>query len=41
MHIATLLTNPAHPVLERATVEALRNAWGGGDAVWLDPGVAA
>ena len=41
MHVATLLTNPAHPVLERATVEALRNAWGGGDAVWLDPGVAA
>ncbi|MDP3958864.1 MAG: phosphoserine phosphatase SerB [Pseudorhodobacter sp.] len=41
MHIATMLTNPAHPVLERATVEALRNAWGGGDAVWLDPGVAA
>jgi len=22
-------------------VESLRNAWGGGDAVWLDPGVAA
>jgi len=41
MHVATLLTNPAHPVLERATVEALRNAWGGGEAVWLDPGVAA
>jgi phosphoserine phosphatase len=28
-------------VLDRATVESLRNAWGGGDAVWLDPGVAA
>ncbi len=41
MHIATLLTNPTPPVLERATVESLRNAWGGGDAVWLDPGVAA
>lgn len=41
MFIATLLTDPARPILERATVEALRNAWGGGDAVWLDPGVAA
>lgn len=41
MFIATLLTNPAHPVLDRVTVESLRDAWGGGDAVWLDPGVAA
>ncbi len=41
MFVATLLTNPDHPVLERVTVESLRNAWGGGDAVWLDPGVAA
>jgi phosphoserine phosphatase len=41
MFIATLLTDPARPVLERVTVETLRNAWGGGDAVWLDPGVAA
>jgi phosphoserine phosphatase len=41
MLIATLLTNPARPVLERVTVESLRNAWGGGDALWLDPGVAA
>lgn len=41
MFIASLLTNPANPVLDRATVEALRNAWGGGDALWLDPGVAA
>ena len=41
MFIATLLTNPARPILDRATVESLRNAWGGGDAVWLDPGVAA
>ncbi|MFN4153914.1 MAG: phosphoserine phosphatase SerB [Paracoccaceae bacterium] len=41
MFIATLLTNPQTPVLDRATVESLRNAWGGGDAVWLDPGVAA
>ena len=41
MFIATLLTDPQTPILERATVEAVRNAWGGGDAVWLDPGVAA
>ncbi len=41
MFIATLLTNPAKPVLDRTTVESLRNAWGGGDALWLDPGVAA
>lgn len=41
MFIATLLTNPDRPVLDRVTVESLRNAWGGGDAVWLDPGVAA
>ena len=41
MFIVTLLTNPATPVLDRATVESLRNAWGGGDARWLEPGVAA
>jgi phosphoserine phosphatase len=41
MFTATLLTNPETPVLERVTVESLRNAWGGGDARWLDPGVAA
>ncbi len=41
MYVATLLTDPARPLLERVTVESLRNAWGGGDARWLDPGVAA
>lgn len=41
MFITTLLTNPASPVLDRATVDSLRNAWGGGDAFWLQPGVAA
>lgn len=41
MYIVTLLTNPETPVLSRAMVEALRNAWAGGDARWLDPGVAA
>lgn len=41
MHIVTLLTTPATPALEPATVEALRDAWGGGAAVWLAPGIAA
>ena len=41
MFIATLLTDPAHPCLDRATVENLRNAWGGGEAQWLAPGEAA
>jgi phosphoserine phosphatase len=41
MFIATLITDPARPALDRMTVESLRNAWGGGAVVWLDPGVAA
>ena len=41
MFVVTLLTNPETPVLERVTVESLRNACGGGEARWLDPGVAA
>lgn len=41
MFVATLLTAPHLPVLDRTTVESLRNAWGGGDAMWLDPAVAA
>ena len=41
MFTATLLTNPETPILSREAVESLRNAWGGGDALWLDPGVAA
>ena len=41
MFTVTLLTDPDTPVLDRAMVESLRNAWGGGDARWLDPGVAA
>ena len=41
MFVVTLLTNPETPVLDRVTVESLRNAWGGGEARWLDPGVAA
>ncbi|QCO56565.1 phosphoserine phosphatase SerB [Pseudorhodobacter turbinis] len=41
MFTATLLTNPATPILDRTTVESLRNAWGGGDARWLNPAIAA
>lgn len=41
MFTVTLLTNPDTPLVDRATVESLRNAWGGGDARWLDPGIAA
>ncbi len=41
MFVATLLTDPATPTLDATTVEALRNAWGGGAARWLNPGIAA
>jgi len=41
MHVISLISNPARPALEPAAVDALRNAWGGGDAVWLAPDVAA
>ncbi len=41
MFVATLLTNPARPMLEAAAVESLRDAWGGGEARWLAPGEAA
>jgi phosphoserine phosphatase len=41
MFTVSLLTSPETPVLDRVTVESLRNAWGGGEARWLDPGVAA
>ena len=41
MHVATLLTSPEDPTLDPALVESLRNAWGGGDAVWLAPDEAA
>jgi phosphoserine phosphatase len=41
MFTATLLAAPANPVLDRATVDALRNAWGGGDVRWLNPAIAA
>jgi phosphoserine phosphatase len=41
MYVVTLLTSPAKPSLSREAVEALRNAWGGGDAQWLATGEAA
>ncbi|WP_224824162.1 phosphoserine phosphatase SerB [Cognatishimia sp. MH4019] len=41
MLIVTLLTAPARPSLDPALVDSLRNAWGGGDAVWLAPDEAA
>ncbi|WP_323035284.1 phosphoserine phosphatase SerB [Pararhodobacter sp.] len=41
MFIATLLTNPQTPTLEHTLIETLRNAWGGGEARWLNPGIAA
>jgi len=41
MHVATLLVDPSRSDLNRAAVEALRDAWGGGAARWLNPGIAA
>ncbi|WP_417599526.1 phosphoserine phosphatase SerB [Pararhodobacter oceanensis] len=39
--VATLMCNPQNPVLEPTLVETLRNAWGGGEARWLNTGIAA
>lgn len=41
MYVVTLLANPAAANLTAATVESLRNAWGGGVAEWLNPDIAA
>jgi phosphoserine phosphatase len=41
MFIATLLVSPLKADLDATTVEALRNAWGGGEAKWLNPNIAA
>ncbi|HPE25433.1 phosphoserine phosphatase SerB [Albidovulum sp.] len=41
MFVATLLANPARADLDRTAVESLRDAWGGGVAQWLSPGIAA
>ena len=41
MNTAVLLCAPSLRNLDPALVESLRNAWGGGDAVWLAPDEAA
>ena len=41
MFTVVLLTSPQARTLEPALVESLRNAWGGGDAIWLAPDEAA
>ncbi len=41
MHVATLIAAPDRRNLDPALVESLRNAWGGGDALWLAPDEAA
>ena len=41
MYIVTLISPPEKRALDAALVESLRNAWGGGDALWLAPGIAA
>ncbi len=41
MYTATLLTSPTSANLNPALVDNLRNAWGGGDAIWLAPDEAA
>ena len=41
MFAVTLLTSPERPALDPALVSSLRNAWGGGEAVWLSPDEAA
>ncbi len=41
MFTCVLTCSPDTPVIETPLVEALRNGWGGGDARWLNRGVAA
>ena len=41
MYVVTLMTDPSAPKLERALLESLCTAWGGNEAVWLMPDVAA
>ena len=41
MFVATLLSSPSARRLDPAAVEAVRNAWGGGEVTWLSPDVAA
>ncbi|HKK86540.1 MAG TPA: phosphoserine phosphatase SerB, partial [Roseovarius sp.] len=39
MFMATLIARPG--ALDPALVDSLRNAWGGGEALWLSPDEAA
>jgi phosphoserine phosphatase len=41
MFTATFLTSPERQNLDPTLVQSLRNAWGGGDVVWLAPDIAA
>ncbi|QJF53023.1 phosphoserine phosphatase SerB [Roseobacter ponti] len=41
MYTVTLIGATGADTLEASLVEALRNAWGGGDAIWLAPDEAA
>jgi len=41
MFVATFLCDPTKPTLDPALVESLRNAWGGGDVIWLAADEAA
>ncbi len=41
MHVVTLIASPSRANLDRIAVESLRDAWGGGEAQWLNPGIAA
>lgn len=41
MHVVTLMSAPEARALEAPLVENLRNAWGGGGAVWLAQDIAA
>ncbi len=41
MYIATVLSHPQTRNLEGSLLDSLRNAWGGGDVVWLNPDEAA
>jgi phosphoserine phosphatase len=41
MFTTTLLCRPGTGRLDAALIDSVRNAWGGGDAVWLAPDEAA
>lgn len=41
MYVITILCDPRRHTLDAALVASVRNAWGGGDVVWLAPDEAA